>query len=658
MQQFIITLLFIFISHQEFAQKGLPSFGKIDKSDLEMKDCDFDKGADAFKLIDWGSVYYDRGTSGITTFKTVFEQRVRIKILKEKGLSYANVTIPYYGHNNDEKMLSIDAYSYNIDDAGNIKTTQVSKSSIYTKKINRNFSELIIAFPEIKVGSVIEYRYTMEREVWTHIKNWYFQGRIPVRYSEYMIKIPTMLRFTEQPSIVDKMETKEDVFEDMISIDNSAYNIKTLKKNYIMRNLIGIRNEPYMGAAEDYMQRLEFQLSQFDMGNGEVRDLRTKWSDVIENELKKPEDFGMQLEKEVTAADEIVSQAKQMPDAESKIRFIYNYVRRNLNWNGGESIYAFEGISKALEKKTGSSGDINLLLINLLKKAGVKVSPILFSTRDNGLVNTFYPSVQQFNTVMAYAQGNDKPYVLDATDKVSSYKLTPVSVVNTKGFLVEGENGKWIEVIENKSKYKVMTALHGVIDEAGVMKGDGLVNCSGYAKKERCKDWIADKEKFKQEYFSANNAAVKIEDLAVNNIEVDSLPLEQKVKFTTTLNSSGNYRYFTINLFSDLEKNPFIADERLTDVDFGYLQEYMIFGNYTIPEGYIFDELPENISLVMPDNSIVFNRFLKAEDNLLNVRITVDFKNSFYPAAGYPEFKEYYKKLIAKLNEQIVIKKK
>ena len=60
------------------------------------------------------------------------------------------------------------------------------------------------------------------------------------------------------------------------------------------------------------------------------------------------------------------------------------------------------------------------------------------------------------------------------------------------------------------------------------------------------------------------------------------------------------------------------------------------------------------------DISSILSRliFLKAEDNLLNVRITVDFKNSFYPAAGYPEFKEYYKKLIAKLNEQIVIKKK
>ena len=121
--------------------------------------------------------------------------------------------------------------------------------------------------------------------------------------------------------------------------------------------------------------------------------------------------------------------------------------------------------------------------------------------------------------------------------------------------------------------------------------------------------------------------------------------------------NTGNYRYFNINLFSDLNKNPFIQDERLTDVDFGFLQEYTIYGNYTIPEGYSFEELPKNMSMIMPDTSIVFNRTIEADNNLLNVRITLEFQRTFYTSTEYPEFKEFYKKLFALLNEQIVIKK-
>ena len=44
----LILLYFILVfGFSAYAQKGQPAFGNIDKADLEMKDCDFDKGAEA-----------------------------------------------------------------------------------------------------------------------------------------------------------------------------------------------------------------------------------------------------------------------------------------------------------------------------------------------------------------------------------------------------------------------------------------------------------------------------------------------------------------------------------------------------------------------------------------------------------------------------------
>jgi hypothetical protein len=96
----------------------------------------------------------------------------------------------------------------------------------------------------------------------------------------------------------------------------------------------------------------------------------------------------------------------------------------------------------------------------------------------------------------------------------------------------------------------------------------------------------------------------------------------------------------------------------MADIDFGFLQEYTMFGNYTIPQDYVFEELPANFSMIMPDTSIIFTRNIQADENLLNVRMTVEFKRTFYPVSEYPEFAAFYKKLFTKLNEQIVIKKK
>jgi len=654
----ISFILLLFFSLPVYAQKGQPAFGKVDKADLVMTDCDFDKGADAVVLIDWGNTYYDRGTVGFSVFKTVFQRRTRIKILKEKGIAQADIEIPYYTHNNEERILKLNANTYNIDESGKIHTTEVKRSSIYSKKIDGNYSKMIIAFPEVKVGSIIEYSYTLERETYG-LRNWYFQGGIPVRYSEYQLKIPQIFRFSVQPSVIDPIEDKQEVIDELISADEGVVQTKSLKSNYIMRNLPGIKDEPFMGSPKDYMQRLEFHMTQIYYSESHIIDLSLKWKDVIKNRLNNDEDFGLQLAKPVPAARSFVEEAKQIADVETRMKFIYNNLRRSMSWNGTEeNVYTDNGITNTWQTKTGNIADINLLLVKILNDAGVKATPILFSTRDHGLVTPNYPFINQFNTVMAFVAINDKTFVLDATNKMINYKLVPEKIVNTNGFIVEGENGKWKDILSGKFRYKVMAAVQGEIDAAGIMKGTALVNCYDYARVQRCEEWAANKEKFKNDYFSKPYPALNIEDITINNLDADSLPLEQKIKFSSTLNSSGDYRYFSINLFSDLEKNPFIADDRVSDVDFGILQDYTIFGNFTIPPDYVFDGLPENFSMSTSDNGIVFNRSVQVETNLLNIRMTVEFKRSFYPAGSYAEFAAFYKKLFDKLNEQVVIKKK
>ncbi len=636
------------------AQKEMPAFGKIDKEDLEMTDCDFDKGAVACKLIDWGNIYYERGTEGIGMFKQITERRIRIKILKDKGLSFANVTVPYYSFNNDRKITKIDANSYNLDETGNVKITEVGKSSIYTKKINKRLSQIIIAFPEAKAGTVIEYKYKMESDWYWVINDWYFQDNIPTLYSEFQLKIPLVLQFTVHPVVIAQPESKEKLTDEAFALNEGLLSVKTLKKNYILKKLPGIKEEPFMGSIKDYQQRLEFQLTRYDFGNGNSKDFNTTWEDVVKT-LKEDDDFGDQLNRDLYETSALIDQVKTIQGEEARMKFIYQHLKENFTWNKEEEIYSYEGLRKTWEKKNGSTGDINLLLVYLLRQAGLKADPILFSTRDHGLVNSQYTFLTQFNIVMAHVEANGHTYILDATDKYIHYKRIPARVTNTSGFIVNSEKGKWIDAID-EHKYKIIIALHGEINKAGILTGDCLVNCMDYAKFERAAIWKEDKEKFKKTYFSGGDN-IKTEELVVNNADADSMPLEQKIKFTQILGSSGDYKYFTVNLFSEFENNPFTDDERTTDIDFGFQKECNIFGNFTIPDGYTFEELPKDITMTTPDKGVSFVRSMQTEDNLLNVRISIEFNRNFYSTAEYPDFKEFYKKLIEKLNEQIVIQK-
>lgn len=654
--KFPLLIIFCFFAFLYVtAQKEIPAFGKIDKADLEMTDCDFDKGAIACKLIDWGNMYYERGTEGIGMFKQITERRIRVKILKDKGLSMANVTVPYYSYNNDRKIIKIEANTYSLDETGQIKITEVGKNSVYTKKINKRLSQIIIAFPEVKVGSVIEYKYKIESDWYWVINDWNFQDKIPTQYSEFQLKIPLVLQFTVHPVVVAQPEVREKITDEAFALNEGLLSVKTLKKNYILRNLPGIKEEPFMGSVKDYQQRLEFQLSRYDFGNGNSKDFNTNWEDVVKS-LNEDDDFGDQLSRDLYETNTLIDEVKALPGDETRMKYIYQYLKQNFTWNKEEEIYSYEGLRKTWEKKNGSTGDINLLMVYLLNKAGLKANPILFSTRDHGLVNSRYSFLTQFNIVMAHVEANGQTYILDATDKFGHYKRIPPSVANTSGFIVNNEKGKWKDAID-EHKYKIMIALHGEISKAGVLTGDGLVNCIDYAKFERAEAWKNDKEKFKTTYFTTPEN-IKTEELIVNNADADSLPLEQKIKFTQTLSSAGEYKYFNTNLYTEFDKNPFTDDERTTDIDFGFQKEYNVFGNFTIPDGYIFEELPKDITMITPDNGVSFTRTMQAEDNLLNMRISIEFNRNYYTASEYPDFAAFYKKMMEKLNEQIVIKKK
>jgi hypothetical protein len=636
------------------AQKTkLIAVGKIDKADLEMTDCDYDKGAVAYKLIDRGNLYYDRG---VDFFKMVVERRTRIKILKDKGMDYANVKIPYYSRNNDQKMVNIDAYTYNLDASGNVVATKVEKSSIYTQKLSKNFTQVTIAFPQVKVGSVIEYKYRIDRENIGYIEDWYFQDEIPVRFSEFEMKVPLNFKFNEDPFIYMKVDKKQDENDDLLSANDGLYRVKTLYKTYTMQNLPGIHDEPYMTCKDDYLQRIGFQLAQIDYGEGNIKDLRTTWLDVVKR-MDEDEDFGQELRKGLNAAETVLATSIQCKDTLCRMAAIFNTVKTSMNWNGENSIYAMQGINTAWDKKTGSTGDINIILYSLLKKAGITTFPLLTSTRDHGTINLFFPSEKQFDALMVYAEVGGKAYILNAADRYNPYRLIPYNVINTRGFLVDGQKSEWITIVSPDQK-RQMTAIQADIDANGVMKGEAMVNSYDYAKNPRYKSWLQSKSSFKDNYFGKAFTAIKVDSLEVTNADNDAEPLEQKVKFSSKLNSSGGYSYFNINLFSGLEANPFTDDDRTTDVDFGYMQDYTMYGSFIIPDGYGFDELPKNMTMIMPDTSIIFTRHLQAEDNTLNTRVSIQFKKTTYSAQYYPEFQEFYKKMLAKLNEQIVIKKK
>lgn len=109
------------------ADPNIPLFGVVEKADLQMKECDFDTKAEAVVLLDDGQLEFINGKG------MELKRRVRIKILNNKGLEWADVHLKFRSEQNAQNITGLEAQTYNLDAAGNVIITQVDKKSVYEK---------------------------------------------------------------------------------------------------------------------------------------------------------------------------------------------------------------------------------------------------------------------------------------------------------------------------------------------------------------------------------------------------------------------------------------------------------------------------------------------------------------------------------------------
>jgi hypothetical protein len=646
MTKTLIIIACLTIARSSFAQKekgDIPAFGKVEKADLEMKECDFDAKAEAVVLFDVGELYCDIASNYPNM---QMERHIRIKILKDKGKDEADIHLPYMSYRNIEYIKNLTAQTYNLDGAGNLITTKVEKKLIYEKPIDKYRTEQIFTFPEVKAGSIIEYKWT---QIWTGVslEHWFFQRSIPVKYSRYRVDFPNEIEVYSTPFCVLPYESKKD--------SKGTRSTTT----YAMKNIPALRDEPYISCDKDYLQRVEFRLLALNLPTYRQSLLKT-WPQQVRS-LMEDEDFGVQLKRNIPRTTDLDEQLKNIKDPYRKMVTIHEYVRKNMEWNGYSNIWALNGVKAAWKDKKGTSGEINLILVNLLKDADLKAHAILVSTRQHGMVSSSVADVRQFDKVMAYVEIGDKVYVLDATEKYTPSHLIPMNVMYSEGLVIEKPETfewGWKPLWDDQNLLKNIVVMQASIDNDNMMHGRATLFSYDYERIERIEQIKKDKKKFLEKYFKADNQGANVDSLELENLDTDTLPLVQKVQFTMPVSESGNYKYFSTNLFSHLEKNPFLADNRFSDIFFGVNQSYSIIANVTIPDGYEFETLPKNVRMIMPDTSISITRRLTAENNQLSLRISLDFKKPFFTVKEYDNFKEFYKQLFAILSEQIAIKKK
>jgi hypothetical protein len=630
----LYSLLLISFAISFKAAAQVSPYGVVDTADLKMTTCSFEKGANAMVLFDVAKVGYRKYNNDI-----VMERRKRIKIFNEKGASEANIRLEFWENGAYERFKDIEAVTINLVN-NKIQKTFLDPKLIYTEKIDKHHKARVFTLPGVKAGSVIEVRYTWQTNAPLNYPDWQFQTLIPTRYSElhagfyYLYDFNTIIKANQKFTI-----------DTVVNAEGSM----SRAHKWAMANINSFRLEPYMHSIEDNLQSIYF------------KPIKLNFWGAIATRLLNFQDFGGQLNLSLDKEAEIIANAKSLKTKNEKMAYLFNTVKHTVKWNEEDFCFSDKGIQKAWLNKRGNSTEINLILYHFLKSSGINPSLIVLGTRDNGEIEIDNPGFTRLNkTVVQVPIDSLTYYVLDASGKYNVFNETPYELLGLNMMTINPETKESAIIhLQNGTPSQEAVFVNAQIDATGRLTGNTQISSSDY--KRIAKLFIYDKLGEK-EYINSSvkggNTKIDISIFKLQNMESDTLPLREDFNFKLELpGADEKYIYFSPNLFTGIGINPFINESRFSDIDFIYLNNYIINGRYKLPKGYKIDALPKSITIVMPDNTISFKRIVGEMEGDIIVNYMIRFKKARYSKDEYPSLREFYKKMYEMLDEQIVLRK-
>lgn len=645
------TMLCLFLSVQICAQEVNTKWKKVGKKDFNINVEDEYPDASAVVLFDIGSAEFDLNAGGYTAL--AYDVHRRIKILSKEGYEYANVQIPFDYINNDD-VSNIQGYTYNMIN-GKIVEEKLKYSEIHEEDINEYRHQMKFSLPNVKVGSVIEYRYTIYARDFIGIKDWFFQKDIPVLYSQYTTRMPEDFIYTTHFQGMEQIDSKK-VDSYLKFLGSTSRNIPIIKTEYIMKDIPPLKDIPHVATLRDYSARLRFQLQWLVIPGWYKKEYMNTWEKLIK-EVLKSDYLGLQLKRNNSLKKQVSEIVAGIDNPKERMIRIYDYVSKTMKWNGSHRILSYEKLNKAFEEKSGHSGEINLMLTLMLREAGLESHPVLISTRSHGKILRTYPMFSQFNHLINYTEINDTIYLMNATNYDRPYKLLDKQDLNGQGLVIIEDNPTWVELINpviNSQKTSLIAAFNDEMDLTCTVNRSN----SGYYAFDKSTEYKEDSEQYLNDYYikSANDFRLDTFHL----VQSEDFITTEHIRFTTGdfTNRTGDMLYLSPMLNFALEDNPFKREEREIPVDFNYTYDETFILNMTVPPGYEIVEKPESIKLILPNQGGEFLYYLTQNGNMIQLLSNIQINKTFFLAEEYPYLKQLFDGIVAKEAEPIVFRKK
>jgi hypothetical protein len=294
-----------------------------------------------------------------------------------------------------------------------------------------------------------------------------------------------------------------------------------------------------------------------------------------------------------------------------------------------------------------------MLLIALLREAGLKADPVLTATKSYKM--PIFPTLEGFNHIIAAVVLNDKRILLDATQQYAKPGQLSQNVRNWEGRLIrsDGSSEKINLFVTKHVQEQIM--INATVTDDGEIMGEMRQRLLG-------ENEISFRKKFKplapQEQKALITQNLKLEN--VSDFELESSfdkYAEVSLKFESSdeVEEIGGKWYVAPLLFLTKTENPFVKENRETPIDFNYPSIERKIINITVPENYALQSQPAPVKLVMDGNLGEYSLNISQQGAIIQISSILQINRPLFPPSDYETIRSFYSQMLEKQKEKIVL---
>jgi len=591
----------------------------------------------------------NRDDSGHTAHENDY---YRVKILKEEGRKYADIEIPFFKENG-QNIVNIHARTIRVDGSvANFDGKVFEKSIVKAKGVK--YMAKTFTLPDVQVGCVIEYYYTMLlTEYYIYDSHWILSDELFTKAAKFSLK-----PYTSDYSRMHVRWSWERLPDGTEPPKDGPDNIVRLQ----VINIPAFQTEDFMPPENELKSRVDFTYS-----DDFEKDVAKFWKDRGKKLNDAVEGFAGKRKAMEAAVAQIVS-PNDAPDV--KLEKIYSRVQqiRNTSYENAKTEQEQKrqkekdasNVEDVWKRGYGDGGELNWLFLALARAAGFKASAVWASDRRHYFFNPDLMDAHKLNSTLLVVKVNGKDVFCDPGAAFTPFGMLMWPETGVRGLRLDRDGGTWIQTpVPESSASQISRTASLNLTETGDLEGRLTVKFTGLEGmrrrvEERNED-EADRKKFledeAQQYIPA---ASEIELINKPDWTSSTPPLiaEFKLKIPGWVSGAGSRVLLPVGIFSAPEKNVFEHSQRVHPIYLEFPTQRSDDVSIALPLGWQVSSVPKPLDKDL--KAVLYA--LKAEDqkSTLHLSRTVRLDMMFVDQKYYPAIRDFFQ-LVRTGDEQQVI---